>query len=217
MRAMSCFGVFLLLATTAGTIHAQAHVDISFNSAKPKEAKTAQKRLAKWLKANSKKEFDPKIKNQSLNWRIFLASQGELDLRDAVATPSIKTESKSAESLACQTLELCPTPPGSAHVNSLSEVPSAIASLIQPWILLQHRRSGRIALDLAPKDSAALLTITLDGLVQGPIQVQVSPKSASGYLVWLGYESDLGQIYDFFRETLLNPSPFSDADLAPAH
>ena len=212
MHSALFLGVFLFL-TADRSVCAQAHIDISFAAAKPSQIEKAHRRLAKWLKAKTKREFGPKIKRMVRNRQIFLAQHGDLDLRDAVA--ALPAGARSPERPVCATLELCPAPLDFAHADSALDLPDAIASLLRPWLVLQHRRSGRVAIDLTAQDSEVLLNLTLEGLVQGPIKVQVSPDTTAGFQVWLGRASDLGRIYSFSREALLSPSKFSDFDLAP--
>ena len=197
-----------LLAFTPLAARAEDPLHLRFSSG-PKELKRARKALDKWLRAHAKREFPAKTRAISLNQAISRAQLGLLDMRDAVAaqkSPAPERSAKAPPEAPCSSLESCPSRIGAVHAEGVSGLSEAIVAVVQPWLLLQHRRGGGVSLRTDAGDPGTLATITLDGLVAMPVDICVSPAPMGGSQVWLRSAADLDDIYAFSREEVLHPS-----------
>lgn len=194
----SALMILCLLAPSAFAGRAPAGLELQFvSTSNPKEAKRAQKKLAKWLKKRAKREFPAKIYTLTKRRQITLAQQAEPEMRDAVSSV------RPAARVLCPSLELCPAPPALTHAGKVSDMPDAVFSLINPWLLLAQRRGGAVALNVSPEDANSVLSLSLGGLLSGPILVNASPDPMGGIAIWLSGETDLNEIYAYSREAVL--------------
>ena len=185
----------------AASIRAEPPLEFQFTGA-PREVKAAQKGLAKWLKARSKREFTPKLETIAKKRLAAFAPETTLALRDAVADAPKSPRGKTSPHFFCPSLDLCPMAPATTHAERISDVPKSAALLIQPWLLLQHRRGGRLTL-ATTADTDSLLDLRLDGLLAGPIEIHAAPSSSGSLQLWLSASANLDDVYSFARESLL--------------
>lgn len=208
---ISALAVCLLSASAATA--PQAPLELGFTSA-PREVKRAQKKMGKWLRAAAKRDLSDKIQAIALQHSISLAPE-MADLRDAVGEVPKSPGAGLPVSLPCASLEVCPSAPAMTRAARPSDVPGALEVLIQPWLLLQQRRGGRLTLAPSSGFSDAILTMTLEGLVAGPVDIHASLDSYDGLHLWLSTGVDLEETYSFSRDTLLRPG-VPARDVAPA-
>ena len=179
-------------------VQAEGPLHLRFSSG-PKEVKKARKGLARWLRARAKREFPAKMRILARELSISLAQQGGEELRDAVAA----IPAPPAPETPCSSLELCPDWVGVAHADGVSSLGGAVAELVQPWLLLQHRRGAGLSLSSPAEVPGTLARMTLDGLATVPVDILASPSPTGGLLVWLRSSVDLGAIYAYSREEVL--------------
>lgn len=140
---------------------------------------------------------------------LFRLEAGETDLRDAVADP-IHSKEELIEKLPgmkvppaskCPTFDACHQPEFAEAVEHSELLPDAIRRLMRPWMLLQDARGYKTEVTPSTKDDA-LLIVTLKGLSDAPLVLNVSPRLLGGFNVWFDEPARLASLYE--RERVLH-------------